>query len=178
MNIYFCHFNSIQSPSFTISFCTCNNNFLYRWKKSACGLKHLSNLNAQLPLSYCIVRRHTFGKSRIFLLPNNITPRTFHNSMYTLLSFHIYPHSISHLLKWKTTQGCYVQHLHVPRGPESAVCLQPQACESLLELRSYSGYWVWMGGSLKKISLRFEAFEQSKCAITAELLYCPASYFR
>ena len=140
MNIYFCHFNSIQSPSFTISFCTCNNNFLYRWKKSACGLKHLSNLNAQLPLSYCIVRRHTFGKSRIFLLPNNITPRTFHNSMYTLLSFHIYPHSISHLLKWKTTQGCYVQHLHVPRGPESAVCLQPQACESLLELRSYSGY--------------------------------------
>ena len=115
MNIYFCHFNSIQSPSFTISFCTCNNNFLYRWKKSACGLKHLSNLNAQLPLSYCIVRRHTFGKSRIFLLPNNITPRTFHNSMYTLLSFHIYPHSISHLLKWKTTQGCYVQHMHVPR---------------------------------------------------------------
>ena len=114
MNVYFCHFNSIQSPSFTISFCTCNNNFLYRWKKSACGLKHLSNLNAQLPLSYCIVRRHTFGKSRIFLLPNNITPRTFHNSMYTLLSFHIYPHSISHLLKWKTTQGCYVQHLHVP----------------------------------------------------------------
>ena len=70
MNIYFCHFNSIQSPSFTISFCTCNNNFLYRWKKSACGLKHLSNLNAPLPLSYCIVRRHTFGKSRIFLLPN------------------------------------------------------------------------------------------------------------
>ena len=74
------------------------------------------------------------------ILPSCITPRTFHNSMYTLLSFHIYPHSISHLLKWKTTQGCYVQHLHVPRGPESAVCLQPQACESLLELRSYSGY--------------------------------------
>ena len=37
----------------------------------------------------------------------SITPRTFHNSMYTLLSFHIYPHSISHLLKWKTTQGCH-----------------------------------------------------------------------
>ena len=120
----------------------------------------MSNLNAQLPLSYCIVRRHTFGKSRIFLLPNNITPRTFHNSMYTLLSFHIYPHSISHLLKWKTTQGCYVQHMHVPRT-RGLLCAYShkhvQAYSNCVAIRVTTPYRVVLAGvcaALRRRSVR------------------------